>query len=67
MSNVHRTEGIFAELLFPLAFAADLNMGQPMEHSLKTVWIGMQLADSLRLSHQDKIGLYYGGLLKDTG
>lgn len=64
---VQQPKGVFAELLFPLALASDLNMGQPMEHSLKTLWMSMQLADSLRVSHDDRIALYYGALLKDAG
>ncbi len=62
-----QTSPAFAELLLPLAFASDLNMGQPMEHTLNTLWIGLQLADSLRLSEEDKTAVYYGGLLRDAG
>jgi hypothetical protein len=67
MTVVQQSKGGFAQLLFPLSFASDLNMGQPMEHSLRTVWMSMQLADALRLSHDDKVALYYGALLKDAG
>ena len=59
--------GSYAELLSALTFASDLNMGQSMEHVLKTVWIAMQLADQLRLSAEDKVAVYYGGVLKDAG
>ena len=66
MPSTERSEGGLAELLLPLSYASDLNMGQSMEHGLKTVWIGMQLADSLRLAHDDQVAVYYGGLLKDA-
>ena len=42
-------------------------MGQSMEHGLKTVWIAMQLADQLGLDLEDKVAVYYGGILKDAG
>ena len=60
-------EGTYAELLFALSFASDLNTGQAIEHGLKSVWIAMQLAEQMGLSAEDKIALYYGGLLKDAG
>ena len=67
MVSTSETKGTYAELLYVLSFASDLNMGQSMEHGLKTVWIAMQLADQMRLSAEDRIALYYGGLLKDAG
>jgi hypothetical protein len=67
MPDTERPDGGLAELLLPMSYASDLNMGQPVEHALKTVWIGMQLADSLRLPHDDQVVVYYGGLLKDAG
>jgi hypothetical protein len=67
MASTQQAKGAFAELLLPFSFASDLNMGQPMEHALKTVWISMQLADSFLLPHDDQAALYYGGLLKDAG
>ena len=65
--STSKIEGNYAELLTALALASDLNMGQSMEHGLKTVWIAMQLADQMRLSVEDKVPIYYGGLLKDAG
>ena len=59
--------GTQAEFLYALSFSSDLNMGQSMEHGLKTVWLAMQLADQMKLSAEDKIAVYYGGLLKDAG
>lgn len=67
MTSEPGTSGTYAELLLALSFASDLNMGQTMEHGLKTVWIAMQLAEALNLSPEDKVALYYGGILKDAG
>ncbi len=67
MTNTEQTKGSYAELLCSLSFASDLNMGQPMEHGLKTVWIAMQLADALALGLDDRVAVYYGGILKDAG
>jgi HD-GYP domain-containing protein (c-di-GMP phosphodiesterase class II) len=67
VTNTPPPQGVFAELLFPLTFASDLNMGLSIEHTLRTVWVSMQMADHLMLSHDDKVALYYGGLLKDSG
>ncbi len=66
MTN-QQSDGSYAELLLTLSFASDLNMGQLIEHGLKTVWLSMQLADTLGLSREDKVSLYYGGILKDAG
>ncbi len=65
--NKSGAEATYAGLLSALTFASDLNMGQSMEHGLKTVWIAMQLADEMRLSAEDRVAIYYGGLLKDAG
>jgi HD-GYP domain-containing protein (c-di-GMP phosphodiesterase class II) len=61
------TNGPYAELLCALSFSSDLNMGQTMEHGLKTVWIAMQLAEEMGLSAEDRVSTYYGGMLKDAG
>jgi hypothetical protein len=42
-------------------------MGQPMEHGLKTVYLGLELADALGLSEDDKEAVFYGAFLKDLG
>lgn len=59
--------GGLADLLCAISFAADLNTGQPMEHGLKTAYIGLTLADALGLSQSDQIAVFYGSLLKDLG
>jgi len=67
VSETKQTKGSYSELLCSLSLAADLNMGQPMEHGLKTVWIATQIVHALALPHDDRVAVYYGGLLKDAG
>ncbi len=62
------TEGIrVSDVLAALSFALDLADGQPAGHSLRTTLIGMDLADKLGLSLQDRRDLYYALMLKDVG
>src|SRR5439155_1419178 len=56
-----------SEVLAALSFALDLTEGEPMGHSLRTCLIGMELADRLSLSLQDRRDLYYAMMLKDVG
>lgn len=56
-----------AELLSALSFVADTGMGQPMEHGIKTAYVGSMLADTIGLAAEDHVGVYYGALLKDAG
>ena len=42
-------------------------MGQPMEHGLKTAYIGLKVADAVGLSEEDRVAVFYGALLKDVG
>src|SRR5262245_56229392 len=56
-----------AELLCALSFASDTGMGQPMEHGLKTAYIGLRLAEAAGLADEEKAGVFYGALLKDAG
>ena len=67
MTKNEQSNGSLAELLCALSFASDLHMGQPMEHGLKTAYIGLQLADALRLPDEDSVAVFYGALLKDLG
>lgn len=56
-----------AELLSALSFVSDTGMGQPLEHGLKTAYIGLAVADAVGLSPEDRAAVYYGALLKDSG
>ncbi|ATG35702.1 putative metal dependent phosphohydrolase [Phaeobacter piscinae] len=55
------------ELLGALSHALDLTEGQPRGHCVRCCWIGMQVADYLHLSRQDRSDLYFTLLLKDLG
>jgi len=59
--------GTIAELLCALSAASDLGMGQPLEHGLKTAYLGLELADRLKLGSADRKAVFYGALLKDAG
>ena len=52
-----------SEVLAALSFALDLTEGEPMGHSLRTCLIGMELADRLSLSLQDRRDLYYASAI----
>lgn len=56
-----------SELVSSLSLALDLAVGQPLEHSVRTCYIAMRLAERLGLSLEEKAGVYYGSLLKDIG
>ncbi len=56
-----------SEVLAALSFALDLTEGQPIGHSLRACLIGMEIAERLDLSMQDRRDLYYGLMLKDVG
>lgn len=67
LPDIH-AEGIrVSDVLAALSFALDLADGQPAGHSLRTTLIGMELADRLDLSLQDRRDLYYALMLKDVG
>ncbi|MCL5116291.1 MAG: HD domain-containing protein [Firmicutes bacterium] len=56
-----------AELIAGLSRALDLTEGEPMGHSVRSCWIGMQLAEDLKLEDSTADELYYALLLKDAG
>ena len=56
-----------ADLLSALSLAADLAVGLPAEHAVKSCYLGMRIADQLQLSLDQQTGLYYAHLLMDVG
>ena len=56
-----------AEILGSFSYALDLTEGQPAGHSVRSCWIGMQLADALMLPAELKRDIFYAVLLKDLG
>ncbi len=67
MSETERPSGSLPDLLCGLSFASSVNMGNPMEHGLRTAYIGLRLADGLGLPNDDATAVFYGALLKDSG
>ncbi len=62
-----RGEVRLAELLSALSHALDMTEGQPVGHCVRCCWIGMQIADELKLDQTQTWELYYTILLKDLG
>jgi HD-GYP domain-containing protein (c-di-GMP phosphodiesterase class II)/DNA-binding CsgD family transcriptional regulator len=56
-----------ADLLGALSLAADLAIGLPAEHAMRSCYLGMHIADRLQLSPDQQAGLYYAELLMDAG
>ena len=56
-----------ADLLGALSLAADLAVGLPAEHAVRSCYIGMSLAAQLRLPPEHRAALYYAELLMDAG
>lgn len=56
-----------ADVVSALSMALDLQMGFHIEHAIRVCYLGMKLADYLKLSREEKIGVYYGAFLEDIG
>lgn len=67
MAAAESANSSLAELLCALSFASDLSLGQPMEHGLRSAYLGLRLADALGLPDEDRAAVYYGAFLKDAG
>src|SRR2546430_3456238 len=65
--RVARGDVRMAELLAVLALAADLGMGQPMEHVLRQCLICLRLARHLGLAEADQEVVYYTALVAWVG
>jgi HD-GYP domain-containing protein (c-di-GMP phosphodiesterase class II) len=55
-----------AELVATLSYAADLGLGQPMEHCLRQTVIALRLADLAGADQADREATYYLGLLVNS-
>ena len=53
-----------AELVATLSLAADLGLGQPMEHCLRQTIIALRLADRVGVDESQLVATYYTGLLR---
>ncbi len=56
-----------ADLLSALSLAADLGVGLPAEHAVRSCYLGMRIADRLKAPLDQQVGLYYAELLMDAG
>lgn len=56
-----------ADLLSALSLAADLAVGLPAEHAVRSCYLGMRIADRLMIPPDQRVGLYYAELLMDAG
>ena len=55
------------DLLGAFSLASDLAMGLNAEHGARSCYIGMQIAEKLELSSEERVNLYSAELLKDAG
>ena len=55
-----------AELVGALSYAADLGLGQPMDHCLRQTVLAGRLAELAGASDQDRAATFYLGLLMNT-
>lgn len=56
-----------AELVATISLGTDLGLGQPMEHVIRQTIIALRLADILDLDEQERVVVYYSGLLAWVG
>ncbi len=56
-----------SRLLAALSTALDLTEGQLPGHSLRTTYLAMRVAESLRVATADRATLFYASFLKDAG
>lgn len=54
-----------AALLCALSFATGVGFGGHMEHGLGSASLGLQIADALTLTDEEREAVFYGALLKD--
>ena len=55
-----------AELVATLSYAADLGLGQPMEHCMRQTVLGLRLADLAGADQSEREATYYLGMLVNT-
>src|SRR5579859_5054893 len=55
-----------AALLCALSFATGVGFGGHIEHGLKSAYLGLEIADALTLTDEEREAIFYGALLKDV-
>jgi HD-GYP domain-containing protein (c-di-GMP phosphodiesterase class II) len=66
MGNHTQAGRDLSALLCALSFATGLGFGGHMEHGLGSASLGLQIADALALSGEEREAIFYGALLKDV-
>ena len=67
MTGGSGTGGVrIAELVGTLSYAADLGLGQPMEHSMRRTVIALRLAELVGATQQERETTYYLGLMMNA-
>ncbi len=67
MALVPDTAGVrLAELVATASYAADLGLGQPMEHCMRQMMIALRMADLAGADEHDREATYYVGLLMNV-
>lgn len=66
MLHQKQAEGNLAALLCALSFATGVGFGGHIEHGLGSAYLGLQIADRLGLSDEEREAVFYGALLKDV-
>jgi len=56
-----------AELIAPLSLATDLDVGQPLEHALRTCLLALRLGRTYGLSEEVLVDIYYLALVRYVG
>src|SRR5579862_6671278 len=64
--NRKQTDENLAALLCALSFATGLAFGGHMEHGLGSAYLGLEIADALASSDEEREAVFYGALLKDV-
>ncbi len=65
--NIARAEFPLSEVLGGLSYALDITEGEPPGHAVRTLAIGMRLAEQIGLGEEERSALFYALLLKDAG
>jgi hypothetical protein len=55
------------DVLGAMSLAADLALGLPVGHGVRATYIGMCLAGVLGIAPDERVDVYYAGLLMDAG
>lgn len=64
--NREQTDGNLATLLKALSFATGIGFGGHIEHGMNSAYLGLQIADALVLTSEEREAVFYGCLLKDV-